>query len=575
MTEEEIKKMSRKELQDIVLKIQRILSDKQKKELQEIFEMTKEQTEKTLQPAQARMSEEFVQKNMIQIRDWKKQIDQGELYLDVEEYEDYSSGYWDPDWMIEYYDNHGVGNKIQSMIRFAKECVDDRRYQEANEIYKWLWEMSVLTDDEYGDSVDLEMLDEHDLIDIDLKYLALLTLYTTYQSLQKNERAKGIYHYFSYSTFSKLNMEEMFWVGRESLEDTEQFWTDWIALLQEENGTTEVKLLKEAVLHCEGVEGLYQMAEKNTLVHPSLYLAVMEEYEKHHLYNEMEKVGENALEKIDRHLLIRSKIALKTAFAASCLKHQEKMMRFCWENFYSDTTVKNYLRLFGLEEMAKTYGIRGKEVLKSRLKGNPELGCRNVELQRNIMGDYEYYRLAFYTGEFDKVKKMSKNPTGSLGWSNSFIREGIRLFLLYLYDCPVPSKAAERIASYIGFPDEKNQNELLQFEIEIQRECQKLQVSEFWNYFQRWKKYFPMERAEQEKYLTWTENIVYQRADAIVSGKYRNHYSEVSGLLAIVGEIKEMMGMQGARIDIYEQYKKKFPRHSSFQRELKEYFRMG
>ena len=79
-----------------------------------------------------------------------------------------------------------------------------------------------------------------------------------------------------------------------------------------------------------------------------------------------------------------------------------------------------------------------------------------------------------------------------------------------------------------------------------------------------------MERAEREKYLTWAENIVYKRADAIVSGQHRSHYGEVAGLLAIVGEIKKN-GNTGAKRCIYEQYRKKFPRHSSFQGEMRDY----
>ena len=42
------------------------------------------------------------------------------------------------------------------------------------------------------------------------------------------------------------------------------------------------------------------------------------------------------------------------------------------------------------------------------------------------------------------------------------------------------------------------------------------------------------------------------------------------GILA--GKIKENMGMLGAKRHIYEQYRKKFPRHSSFQTEMKNYF---
>lgn len=576
MTEADIKKLSKEELQNIILKLQELLSDDQKKEFHKLVIAcrNKEKKGKT-QPVQVRMSDDLVREKITQIQKWKNQIDEGELYFDTEEYEDYSDGYWDSDWGTEYYDNQGIGDKIQYMIRFAQDCVDDRRYQEANEIYEWLWGMSVSTDNEYEDSVDLEMMSENNLIHTDMKSLALLTLYADYQVLPPEKRAEDIYLYFSFSTFSKLHMEEMFRVGRENLEDADQFWTSWIELLKKKTGDMEARLLKEAVLYYKGINGLYELAKENVAVHPSLYLAVMDEYEKGHLYSEIEETGENALDRMDSNLIIRSEIALKTAFSSSCLNHQEKMMQFCWESFVSDSTVKNYLRLFGKEEMAEKYANGGNEILANRVKENQEYSYRNSELRRNIISDYEYYRLVFYTGNFEKIKNVSKNPKGSLGWSSSFIREGIRLFLLYLYNRPLPSKAAERIASYIGFPDTKDKKNLLAFEVEIQNECQEYKVSEFWNYFQRWKKYYPIEKEEQNKYLSWAENIVYKRADAIVSGQHRNHYGEVAGLLAIVGEIKEDMGQQEAKKCIYEQYKKKFPRHSSFQGEMKNYFNIA
>ena len=146
-------------MKDITFKVQKLLSDKQKKEFQKIVKEAGIQPgNKKSQAALVRMSDDFVNEKMIQIQNWKDQIDEGELYLDTEEYEDYSSGYWEADWITEYYDNQGIGDKIMSMIRFAEDCVDDRRYQEANEIYEWLWQMSVSTDSEYEDYVDLEML---------------------------------------------------------------------------------------------------------------------------------------------------------------------------------------------------------------------------------------------------------------------------------------------------------------------------------------------------------------------------------------------------------------------------------
>ena len=48
-----------------------------------------------------------------------QQIDDGELCLDVDEYEDYSDSYWDRDWIVEYYDNQGIVDKILSIIQLS------------------------------------------------------------------------------------------------------------------------------------------------------------------------------------------------------------------------------------------------------------------------------------------------------------------------------------------------------------------------------------------------------------------------------------------------------------------------
>lgn len=98
------------------------------------------------------------------------------------------------------------------------------------------------------------------------------------------------------------------------------------------------------------------------------------------------------------------------------------------------------------------------------------------------------------------------------------------------------------------------------------------EISVGWNLLQRWKEYYPMEEEQKAKYLSWLEKIVYQRADAIVSGQHRGTYGVVARLLAAVGEVKESRGQQMARQGIYGTYKSKFPRHSSFQAEMRRYF---
>ena len=571
-----LKKLTKENLLQIILDMNTFLSKEQQRQMENLIaQYTSGSVKAQTKEKTVRMSQEFVDEKMRQLKIWMNQIDEGELTLDVEEYGDYSEDYWDRDWVTEYYDNQGIGDKLLYAIQLAKDCVDDCRYQEANFIYEWLWAMEVCAESEYSeecDPADLQDLTEHDIIRTDLRQLALLTLYAAYQALDADRRAEDLYLYFSHRAFQDLHLEDMLQVGREELAETARFWADWITLLKNEEGDVEARLLQEAVLYQGGVERLVAVAEEVCNLHPSLYLAAMEAYHKRHEYEQIEKIAETALIKINKRLKIRGDIALKAAYAASCLSHDEQMMRFCWECFCSDSTVRNYLRLFGTKEMAQQYGMRGKEVLFSGLKGEERYQIRNKELCQNQIGKWNYYELCFYTGDFGTAKQASKNPSGSLGWSSSFIDRGIRLFLLYLYENPQPSKAASSVAQQVGFVDDPLSYASMHFESAVAEESRARKVSIFWNYFQRWKQYFPMEQNERKKYLAWAEKIVYSRADAIVSGQHRSHYHEVAVLLALTAENKEAMDVQGARQEIFAQYRKKFPRHSSFQGEMKSYF---
>jgi hypothetical protein len=56
--------------------------------------------------------------------------------------------------------------------------------------------------------------------------------------------------------------------------------------------------------------------------------------------------------------------------------------------------------------------------------------------------------------------------------------------------------AAEVIVNYIGFSDKGESAYAMSFESEIAEESCRRKTSTFWNYFQRWKQYFPMKTEE-------------------------------------------------------------------------------
>lgn len=97
-------------------------------------------------------------------------------------------------------------------------------------------------------------------------------------------------------------MEEIFHVGREALKDQKQFWEDWIVLLKNKQGDIAGRLLKEAVLYSQGVDGLVHIADESAAVHPSLYLGAMDAYDKAQDYEKIEKTGEKVLERVNGQL---------------------------------------------------------------------------------------------------------------------------------------------------------------------------------------------------------------------------------------------------------------------------------
>ena len=199
-----------------------------------------------------------------------------------------------------------------------------------------------------------------------------------------------------------------------------------------------------------------------------------------------------------------------------------------------------------------------------------EADGQSPEDEPDFRGSFEFvWNLCFYTGDFGTAKQASKNPSGSLGWSSSFIDHGIWLFLLYLFENSKPSQAAAMAAQKVGFADDAVSYNAMHFESAIAEESRKLKVSTFWNYFQRWKQYFPMGEDERKNILHGQKKLCTKGRMPSSADSIRSHYQEVAVLLALTAENKESMGIQGARTEIFAEYKKKFPKHSSFQREMK------
>lgn len=64
------------------------------------------------------------------LKNWFRQVDEGEIYFGMEEYEQYNEGEWtwDPDWVTEYYDIFDIIPMLIKVIRLSHQLMLQREY---------------------------------------------------------------------------------------------------------------------------------------------------------------------------------------------------------------------------------------------------------------------------------------------------------------------------------------------------------------------------------------------------------------------------------------------------------------
>ena len=75
------------------------------------------------------ISDEKVKEKISEIVKVFAKIENGELGLSAQGYEDYSNGYWASEWIWEYEDNEGFGRTLEDAVLFAHDCMNDFRYE--------------------------------------------------------------------------------------------------------------------------------------------------------------------------------------------------------------------------------------------------------------------------------------------------------------------------------------------------------------------------------------------------------------------------------------------------------------
>ena len=196
-------------------------------------------------------------------------------------------------------------------------------------------------------------------------------------------------------------------------------------------------------------------------------------------------------------------------------------------------------------------------------------GCENEKKREENNPDSNMVLLLrFLDGQFEDVLVKGLNKSEALGWTGSFMKQGIALYLLYLHEGQWNGKGIAAMAKIV--------KGAMRFSAEEYRKgtCGFEEIGEndlFCQLFLKWKSMVPMESDIRNCAVKRVTALLEKRTDGIMDANRRNYYGECASYIAALGELRESMGEIGAKQRLMTLYKDRYPRRSAFREAMRNY----
>ena len=506
-----------------------------------------------------------------------EKINSGEICLDSEYNEDWDDWYNSDADEILFFDPQKLLCDIQKAIDLIHQCLDMELFEYGYKLCEIVSHLEVRAEGDYSDyngtPLSIEDLFDHDLISGDFANYAKEAMYLSYVVNFLGDRAEEMYHLFEQFSSATVKLEDILQMGNNELPEFDAFLHLWIEYLGMQKSKCASELLKEAQLMIKDESVLLENARKYVDVHPELYLQILQMKTK---TGEEEKglaVGLEAMDTVPIRLRIRSKIALQTAYYA------DKLCKFdvkenCWlEALRSDTSIMNYIRIKFLAQNSEQYNEKIWNIVESAFVESSKIKRDKYSyMDENMRGKYvskkEYCTILFFEKHFDEMEKIGMSVEENLGWSSTFMKEGMALLLLLMYRGDTYREGMKAmLGRALRACDFKK--ETLYFGVD--EASDKSDEDIFCNMFEKWRDTVSFSEAEKNKWMTKIDSWISRRVKGIMEANQRDYYGECASYIAAVGEALESQGSPCAKADIMEKYKTEYFRRSAFHKELRRY----
>lgn len=516
------------------------------------------------------------------IRDDLKNIDSQEVTVTAVWNEEYDDWYDDSNEEFYYEDNSGISDMLKEACDFVHICMDTERYKEGFAVGKQLLEMEILCENKYGDEeFSLGDMAYHELLHCDLKQVILDTAYLAYHAVSTAERPEALYEVFVNANEATVTLEAIMQHGDEELPEFEEFLLSWVTYLGNRTGRDVDRLILEAVSLLNDIFLEAQYAEKYVDVHPGLYLKILENGKSVEA-GDMVSIGLKSMETIPKKYIMRSRAALKTAEYVIAADGEQSLLEQCYFAAYeSDTSAQNYLRAllngFGSGKKREEFQRLFKAFPGDKSDGSYTLYEGNhfqhgsdtcFEREINKPDNNMVLVLRFLDGQFEEVLDKGLNKSEALGWTGTFMKQGIALYLLYLHEGQWTGRG---IAAMI-----ETAKSAMNFSAEEYRKgtCGLEGIGEndlFCQLFLQWKSMTQMSFDVRDRAIKRIAGLLEKRTAGIMDANRRNYYGECAAYIAALGEVRESVGEIGAKQKLMTSYKEAYPRRSAFRDEMRKY----
>lgn len=506
------------------------------------------------------------------------EVNAGKRTLDSEYNEEWDDWYKPEEKEFNFFDPENILPDVEDGIALLHLCIDRGLFKDGCELAELLSALEVTARgdwmDSCGEPMNIETLYIFNLLDGSLENTVRESLFLSYLGNTPDVRAEELYCMMSnYNCFS-VSLEDLLQMGSHELPGFTEFLPSWIDFLGRRDDRNAEKLLREALsLTGDNKNQILESARRYADLHPEIYKQIIET-DLFSMDNKQKlDIGLEALDRIDPKYAIRGEIALLTASYAKKM-NEDSLMETCWlYAFQSDTTVLNYLRLRFHSKYWKNHSgqIRDiyQKIYKQTIRDQQSSGFhRWNSLRENSLTKNEYYAILFFDGQFEEVPGNGMNENDALGWSFTFIKQGLALFLLLLFSgdtMPVGIQRMVQIAmDACDFHKEKYEAGGIEASDQNDQEF-------FWGLFRNWKKELHLSEREKDQWLSKIERLIAFRTEGIMKANRRNHYIECAAYIAACGEVKESLDSKNKKAEFMADYKSAYSRRSAFHRALREF----